>query len=96
LKSNSNSLDKVLAFILICVSTLCAQRVEELVTAGDALDEKHRNSEALSLYLKADAQKPNDAEILRHLSKQYAELMLEDVQAHQAGGRNCDAPRSEE
>jgi hypothetical protein len=71
-------LDKVLAFILICVSTLCAQRVEELVTAGDALDEKHRNSEALSLYLKADAQKPNDAEILQRLSKQYAELMRLD------------------
>jgi hypothetical protein len=63
-------LDKVLAFILICVSTLCARRVEELVTAGDALDEKHRNSKALSLYLKADAQKPNDAEILRRVSKQ--------------------------
>ena len=41
---------KALAFILICVSTLCAQRVEELVTAGDALDEKNRNSEALSLW----------------------------------------------
>jgi hypothetical protein len=42
---------KALAFILICVSTLCAQGVEELVTAGDALDKKNRNSEALSLYL---------------------------------------------
>jgi tetratricopeptide (TPR) repeat protein len=94
LKSNSNSLDKVLAFILICVSTLCAQRVEELVTAGDALDEKHRNSEALSLYLKADGQKPNDAEILRRLSKQYAQLMLDAKSAsekRQLGEKGLDA-----
>jgi tetratricopeptide (TPR) repeat protein len=94
LKLNSNSLDKVLAFILICVSTLCAQRVEELVTAGDALDEKHRNSEALSLYLKADAQKPNDAEILRRLSKQYAQLMLDAKSAsekRQPGEKALDA-----
>ena len=94
MKSNSNSLDKVLAFILICVSTLCAQRVEELVTAGDALDEKHRNSEALSLYLKADAQKPNDAEILRRLSKQYAQLMLDAKSAsekRQLGEKALDA-----
>jgi hypothetical protein len=87
---------KALAFILICVSTLCAQRVEELVTAGDALDEKNRNSEALSLYLKADAQKPNDAEILRRLSKQYAQLMLDAKSASEKGNsaRKRSTPRS--
>ncbi len=73
-----------------------AQGVEELVNAGDALDEKNRNSEALSIYLKADAQKPNDAEILRRLSKQYAQLMLDaksDSEKRQLGEKALVAAR---
>ena len=34
--------------LFVCVSALCAQSVEELVNAGDALDGRNRNSEALS------------------------------------------------
>lgn len=64
------------AFLLLVASTLHAQ-VPELITAGDALDQQNRNSEALSLYIKADATKPNDSEILRRISKQYAQLMLD-------------------
>lgn len=68
---------KALALLLFVASSLYAQGVDELIKAGDALDEKNRNSEALSLYLKADAQKPNDAEILRRISKQYDQLMFD-------------------
>jgi tetratricopeptide (TPR) repeat protein len=67
---------KACAFLLLVASTLHAQ-VPELITAGDALDQQNRNSEALSLYIKADAIRPNDYEILRRISKQYAQLMLD-------------------
>jgi tetratricopeptide (TPR) repeat protein len=76
---------KAFASLFFCVSTLCAQVVGELVTAGDALDRRNRNSEALSAYLKADAQKPNDAEILWRLSKQYAQLMMDAKSASEKG-----------
>jgi tetratricopeptide (TPR) repeat protein len=68
---------KAFVLLLFLASTLYAQGVGDLVTAGDALDEKNLNSEALPLYIKADALKPNDAEILRRISKQYAQLMLD-------------------
>lgn len=67
---------KVFAFLLLVASTLHAQ-VPELITAEDALDQQNRNSEALALYIKADAKRPNDSEILRRISKQYAQLMLD-------------------
>ena len=67
---------KVFTFLLLVASTLHAQ-VPELITAGDALDQQNRNSEALALYIKADAKRPNDSEILRRISKQYAQLMLD-------------------
>ena len=67
---------KAFAFLLLVASTVHAQ-APELITAGDALDQQNRNSEALSLYVKADAIKPNDSEILRRISKQYAQLMLD-------------------
>jgi tetratricopeptide (TPR) repeat protein len=85
---------KVFASLFFCVSTLCAQVVGELVTAGDALDRRNLNSEALSAYLKADAQKPNDAEILWRLSKQYAQLMLDaksDSERGRLGQKALDA-----
>ncbi|HEY5778286.1 MAG TPA: tetratricopeptide repeat protein [Terrimicrobiaceae bacterium] len=67
---------KAFAFLLLVATTLHAQ-VPELITAGDALGQQNRSSEALSLYIKADAIKPNDSEILRRISKQYAQLMLD-------------------
>ncbi len=66
-----------LPFLLMCAAALHAEGPEKLVPAGDALDEKNKNSEALSFYLEAAAQSPNDAEILRRISKQYAQLMLD-------------------
>src|SRR6476646_4510156 len=45
-----------LAFLLMCAAALHAEGPEKLVPAGDALDEKNKNSEALSFYLEAAAQ----------------------------------------
>jgi hypothetical protein len=63
---------------------------------GDALDEQNRNSERLAIYLKADAAQPNDAEILRRISKQYAQLMLDTTSSSekaQLGGKALDAAK---
>jgi tetratricopeptide (TPR) repeat protein len=65
----------ILRFFFFFTSPLWAQPLGQLVTAGDALDRENRNQEALALYLRADAQKPNDAEIQWRLSKQYSQLM---------------------
>jgi len=52
-----------------------AQSVGALIQQGDALDAKNQNAAALALYLRADALKPNDAEILRRIAKQYSQQM---------------------
>ena len=86
---------KVFAFLLLVASTLHAQ-VPELITAGDALDQQNRNSEALALYIKADAKKPNDSEMLRRISNQYAQLMLDATSSSERaelGRSTLDAAR---
>jgi len=52
------------------------QTVDALIKQGDALDAKNQNAAALPIYLKADAAKPNDAEILRRIAKQYSQQMV--------------------
>ena len=86
-----------LAFLLMCAAALHAEGPEKLVRAGDALDEKNKNSEALSFYLDAAAQSPNDAEILRRISKQYAQLMLDAPDSREKkllGEKAIDAAKS--
>ena len=68
---------KAFALLFLVALTCHAESIEELVAAGDALDKKNKNAEALSFYLKADPQKPNDAEILWRVSKQYSQLMVD-------------------
>jgi len=57
-----------------------AQSVNALIKQGDALDAKDRNAEALPIYLQADAAKPNDAEILRRIAKEYSQQMVGELQ----------------
>lgn len=80
-----------LVLILALMSASHAQSVPELVAQGDALDAKNRNAEALEFYLKADAAKPNDAEILRRIAKQYSQQMVSEstTPANKALGRNA-------
>jgi tetratricopeptide (TPR) repeat protein len=87
---------KVLVLPLCTASALKAQSTQELVTMGDALDEQNRNSEALAIYLKADAAQPNDAEILWRISMQYDQLMLDtrnSSEKAQLGGKALDAAK---
>ena len=53
-----------------------AQSPDDLLRAGDELDAKNRNQEAVEIFLKADALQPNDAEILRRIAKQYSLLVV--------------------
>ncbi len=55
-----------------------AQSAGELLRSGDALDARHRNQEALAIYLKADAIQPDDAEILRRIAKQYSQQVVSE------------------
>ncbi|HET7239064.1 MAG TPA: tetratricopeptide repeat protein [Terrimicrobiaceae bacterium] len=76
---------RIMGLLFCFASALNAQSVPQLLAQGDALDEKNRNTEALALYLKADGLKPNDAEILRRISKQYAQLMLDAKSTSEKG-----------
>jgi tetratricopeptide (TPR) repeat protein len=81
---------------LLCAAALHGEGPEALVRAGDALDEKNKNAEALSLYLDAEARSQDDAEILRRISKQYAQLMLDAPDAREKrllGEKAIDAAR---
>ena len=55
-----------------------AQSAGDLLRAGDELDAKHRNQEAAAIFLKADSLRPNDAEILRRIAKQYSQQMVSE------------------
>jgi len=58
-----------------------AQSAGDLVRAGDGLDAKHRNQEAVEIYLTADALQPNDAEILRRIAGQYSQQMVSEARS---------------
>lgn len=68
---------KSLAILLLTVAAAFAAPADDLISQGDRLDAKNQNREALELYLKADSARPNDAEILHRIAKQYAQLMLD-------------------
>jgi tetratricopeptide (TPR) repeat protein len=54
-----------------------AEPAADLIQQGDTLDAKNQNAAALALYLKADQLEPGDAEVLRRISKQYAQEMAD-------------------
>ena len=69
---------RVWLVVLGVALTARAQSQVDLLEAGDALDAKHRNQEAVEIYLKADALQPNDAETLRRIAKQYSLLVVSE------------------
>lgn len=58
-----------------------------LLAKGDALDRKLATRDALAVYLDAEKVAPDNAEVLRRIAKQYAELMPES--ASEAGKREA-------
>jgi len=71
---------KLLAIFLSGALPVSAQ-VSELCGKGDALDARNNNREALSFYLEADRQDPDNADILWRIAKQYSQLMSEALRA---------------
>ena len=71
---------RLLISLAVIGATLAAhaQSAGELLRSGDALDAKHRNQEALVVYLQADALQPDDAEILRKIAKQYSQQVVSE------------------
>ncbi len=63
--------------LLAGVSFCHAQTAEVFIAQGDALDAKHRNRDALPLYLEADKLSPNQADTLCRIAKQYSQIMEE-------------------
>jgi tetratricopeptide (TPR) repeat protein len=47
------------------------------IEQGDSLDRKFKSAEALAAYQQALAEKPDDADLLRKISKQYVEMVLD-------------------
>ena len=49
----------------------------DLIKKADALDKAGKNQEALTICLEAEKLAPGDAEVLRRIAKQYAEIVLD-------------------
>ena len=65
---------RAFSLLFFTAAAIYAQPVEELILRGDGFDAKNQNQEALVVFLEADKLKPNDAEILRRVAKQYDQL----------------------
>ncbi len=75
-----------LAACALLSSLAFGSEVGDLVRQSDALDKLGKNQDALGICLKAEKLAPEDAEVLRRVAKQYAELVLEG--ADQAAKRS--------
>ncbi len=54
-----------------------ADSTQALIARGDAFDRQLKTRDALNAYLEAEKTEPKDADLLRKIAKQYAELMPE-------------------
>ena len=54
-----------------------ARGAGDWIEQGDALDRQFKSAQALAAYEKALAANPNDADLLRKISKQYVEMVLD-------------------
>jgi tetratricopeptide (TPR) repeat protein len=72
---------RLILALLLSVSLARADKADTFVAKGDAADAKNRNHEALPFYLAADQARPDDADILWRVAKQYSQLMEETSSA---------------
>ncbi|MBE2179756.1 MAG: tetratricopeptide repeat protein [Chthoniobacterales bacterium] len=61
-------------WLAACPVTLA---VGDLISQGDAYDRQFRTAEALEVYLRAEGERPDDAVLLRKISKQYVEMVID-------------------
>jgi len=64
--------------VILLATLACAQgqTADDLLRRGDVLDGQNQNQEALVLFVEADTLRPDDAEILRRIAKQYDQLAV--------------------
>lgn len=67
----------VLLAAVVCAAVSSIHAAAEWIEQGDALDRKFRSAEALAAYQRALEERPNDADLLRKISKQYVEMVLD-------------------
>jgi tetratricopeptide (TPR) repeat protein len=68
------------SFLLVLAVGLAmanARAAGDWIEQGDSFDRKFKSAEALAAYQKALASSPNDAGLLRKISKQYVEMVLD-------------------
>lgn len=68
---------KLALMLFLSVLSASADTADSCLAKGDALDAKNKSQEALSFYQAADHLRPDDAEILWRIAKQYSQLMEE-------------------
>jgi tetratricopeptide (TPR) repeat protein len=61
--------------LALALGSAAAEPADAMIARGDACDARNANRDALEIYLEADRARPGDAEILRRISKQYAQMM---------------------
>jgi tetratricopeptide (TPR) repeat protein len=66
-----------LRLLLLAVLTGHALAAGEWIEQGDALDREFQSARALELYLRAEKERPDDPALLRRISKQYVEMVLD-------------------
>jgi tetratricopeptide (TPR) repeat protein len=62
---------------VLLVAVAGARGAGDWIEQGDALDRQFKSAQALVAYEKALAANPNDADLLRKISKQYVEMVLD-------------------
>ena len=72
----------ILAAALLPTSAPAAD-VAELIKQADALDKQFKNKDALAICQEAEKLAPKDAEVLRRIAKQYAEIVLDETSTAQ-------------
>jgi len=66
-----------LRFLAACVAVASVQAAGDWIEQGDTFDREFKSAEALAAYQKALATSPDDPALLRKISKQYVEMVLD-------------------
>ena len=65
------------AALLVCSTVVRAESPNDLITKGDALDEKLQATEALQFYLPAEKLQPKNVRLLVRIARQYRHLLAD-------------------
>jgi tetratricopeptide (TPR) repeat protein len=90
---------KTLIFLFsmaLTATAFAAEPVDSLIAKGDALDRQLKSRDALAAYLEVEKLAPKNADVLRKIAKQYAELMPDtssDAEKRKLGEQALDYAR---